>query len=351
MKPKVLVTFDSMKDINRGYYSFGKGLGDALIKQNNGRFDLAYYLFKKTPTLFNNLVKIVYRWFADQIFFRKRNDFDVVHFSDQRCRLPPWNVNAKKVITIHDLNKVHLKKSKPHRIIAYLNKLNKRVSHCDRVVTISQFVANDVERYLPAAKGKISVIHNGAEKLQVKPSHQPNFIPDRPYLFTIGLMSPQKGFHYLPALLNGNDYGLVIAGIETTHKAVILEEAAKYNCTDRVHLVGEISNDDKAWYYAHCLALVFPSRTEGFGLPVIEAMHLGKPAFLSKFTSLPEIGGDAAYYFDSFDPAHMQKVFSDGMKHFKENNGAEKSMAQAAKFSWEKCADAYLNLYNELLGK
>jgi glycosyltransferase involved in cell wall biosynthesis len=338
-----------MKDINRGYYSFGKGLGDALIKQNHERFKLKYYLFKNNPYLFNGKVDILYLSKFDRIFFPARNEFDVVHLSDQTCRLRPNKVNAKKIMTIHDMNKVHLKFSKPHRIKVYIGKLRKLIGQCDRIVTISKFVAEDVLHYFPEASGKLRVIYNGADKLIVPANHSPVFLPKNPFLFTIGLLSVQKGFHLLPALLKGNDFELVIAGIETPHKQKIIEEAEKYNCLNRVHITGPVSDDDKAWYYKNCSAFVFPSIAEGFGLPVIEAMHFGKPVFLSKFTSLPEVGGDAAYYFDNFEPAHMQSVFAKGMKDFTDRNRVEEMKEQANKFSWERAANQYLDLYIECL--
>ncbi|WP_316846613.1 glycosyltransferase family 1 protein [Pedobacter psychrodurus] len=348
-KPNALVTFDSMKDANCGYFSFGKGLGDALIQENKGRFKLKFYLFKHTQYLFNGLVDIIYLSRLDRLFFKKKNDFDVVHLSDQTCRLRPSKVNAKKIMTVHDMNKVHLKFSKPHRIQAYLKKLGKLIAQCDKIVCISQFVANDVLHNFPEANGKVSVIYNGADKLISDEKHSPGFVPAKPFLFTIGLLSVQKGFHLLPALLKRNDFHLVISGRETPHKQRILEEAEKYNCLDRVHITGPISDEDKAWYYKNCAAFLFPSVAEGFGLPVIEAMHFGKPVFLSKFTSLPEVGGDVAYYFDNFKPEHMQDVFEEGMVDFIQNNRNKEAIAQAEKFSWEIAAKQYLNLYQECL--
>lgn len=348
-KPNVLVTFDSMKDTNCGYFSFGKGLGDALIKENNGRFNLKFYLFKHTKYLFNGLVDIIYLSKLDKLFFSKRNAFEVVHLSDQTCRLRPSKVNAKKIMTVHDMNKVHLKFSKPHRIKIYLKKLGKLVSQCDRIVCISEFVANDITHYFPEAKTKTSVIYNGADKLIVQPGHEPKIKPQKQFLFTIGLLSVQKGFHLIPALLQNNDLELIIAGKETAHKQKILEEAKKYNCLNRVHITGPISDNDKAWYYKNCTAFVFPSSTEGFGLPVIEAMHFGKPVFLSKFTSLPEVGGDAAYYFDNFEPSHMQEAFKKGMQDYLDHHREEKIINQSKKFSWDIAANQYLSLYQEVL--
>jgi glycosyltransferase involved in cell wall biosynthesis len=348
-KPSVLVTFDSMKNPNSGYFSFGKGLGDALIRQNNDHFKLEYYMFKKTIYQFDGKVDILYRSGLHKIFFPASNKFDVVHLTDQTCRLKPGKVNAKKIMTIHDMNKVHLKFSKPHRIKVYIEKLRGLIAQCNKIVAISEFVASDVLHYFPEAKDKLSVIYNGADKLVVPAGHIPAFIPQKPFLFTIGLLSVQKGFHLLPALLKENDFELVISGIETPHKQKIIEEAEKYGRLNEVHITGPVTDNDKAWYYKNCSAFVFPSIAEGFGLPVIEAMHFGKPVFLSKFTSLPEVGGDAAYYFDNFEPAHMQNVFEKGMKDFIDRNRTKEIMNQAEKFSWDRAANQYLEIYNECL--
>ena len=349
LKPSVLVTFDSMKNGNSGYFSFGKGLGDALIRQNNQEFAFKYYLFKQTTYQFEGKVDIVYRSGFHNVYFPARNQFDVVHLSDQTCRLKPGRVNAKTIMTIHDMNKVHLKFSKPHRIDLYIEKLRKLIAQVDKIVAISKFVANDVLHYFPEAANKLRVIYNGAEKLLVPENYKPTFVPARPFLFTIGLLSIQKGFHLLPALLKDNEYDLVIAGTETPHRQNIIKEAEKYGCLNRVHITGQVTDNDKAWYYKNCSAFLFPSVAEGFGLPVVEAMYFGKPVFLSKFTSLPEVGGDAAYYFNNFDAAHMQDVFALGIKDFKEHKREQDILKQAEKFSWDQAAKQYLQLYRECL--
>ncbi|MEO6849185.1 MAG: glycosyltransferase family 1 protein [Mucilaginibacter sp.] len=347
-KTEVLVTFDSMKNPNSGYFSFGKGLGDALLKKNNDRYKLTFYIFRKT-TYFNGRVALSYLLRVHRIFFPGYNKYTLVHFTDQTCRLRPYRVNAKRIMTIHDINKVHLDFSPPQKIKAHIDKLRKFISYCDRVVTISEFVARDILKYIPEVKDKLRVIYNGADKLQVTENHTPAYQPKKEFLFTIGLLSPQKGFHLLPALLKGNDYELVISGIETPHKAKILEEVKKHNCEDRVSITGPVTDDDKAWYYKNCSAFLFPSIAEGFGLPVIEAMHFGKPVFLSKYTSLPEIGGEVAYYFDNFEPEHMQNVFAKGMNDFYTNNLSAKVIAHADKFSWERTAGQYLQLYTDCI--
>ena len=348
-KPVILLTFDSMKYPNSGFFSFGKSLGDAIVKQNKGRFKFYYYVHKRAEYLFNKTVSLVYLQKIHKLIFPEPNRFQLIHFTDQYCRLKPQKVNGKKIITIHDINPVHELRKPAHKIEKHLKKLRGYIETCDKIVTISHFVANDILKYFPEAKSKLSVIYNGADQLQVDEQHTPKYKPAKPFLFTIGYVSAKKNFHVLPALLANNNYELIISGIETSYKSQIMDEAKKFGCADRVIITGTISEEDKAWYYKNCAAFVFPSIAEGFGLPVIEAMHFGKPVFLSTYTSLPEIGGDAAYYFDSFEPEAMQKVFAKGMYEFEENNMRQKVIDHASQFDWQKTARQYLALYAECL--
>ena len=125
-------------------------------------------------------------------------------------------------------------------------------------------------------------------------------------------------------------------------------EAAAYGVSDRIHIIGPIGEEDKYWYFSHCKAFVFPSISEGFGIPVIEAMHHGKPVFLSDKTSLPEIGGKFAYYFENFDPAYMQEVFHNGMAHYESTQPAALIRQHAGSFQWKDVAKQYLDIYRSL---
>lgn len=348
-KPNILVTFDSMKHANSGFFYFGKSLGDALIEENKEEFGLTYYLSKNATYKFDNKVYKEFLSTFHKLYFPSSKKYDLVHFTDQYCRLRPKNVAAKRILTVHDFNHVHEGRKSPKKVARFIKNLKQYISVCDYVVAISNFVANDIATYMPEAKDKIRVIYNGADKLIVPKNHKPQFVPSKPFIFTIGYVVGKKNFHVLPALLKGNDYILVISGKESAYRDRIIAEAKKYNCEERVIITGPISEADKAWYYQNCEAFALPSKTEGFGLPVIEAMHFGKPVFLSNLTSLPEVGGDAAYYFDSFAPEAMQQVFNAGMKDFKTNNNAAEVMARAQKFNWDKSAQQYLALYRECL--
>jgi glycosyltransferase involved in cell wall biosynthesis len=90
---------------------------------------------------------------------------------------------------------------------------------------------------------------------------------------------------------------------------------------------------------------------EGFGLPVIEAMYFGRPVILSTLTALPEVGGDAAYYFQNFEPKHMQAVLSESLAHYNANAYMKQKIRdRAAMFNWDKTAAQYLEVYRSLYG-
>ncbi len=153
--------------------------------------------------------------------------------------------------------------------------------------------------------------HNGVDIESDKEVAKPDFLPPGKYLLALGMVLEKKNFHVLINFLEKlTDYTLVIAGDISSHYArMILKTVNKMKLQNRVILPGIVSEDDKIFLYKNCSAFLFPSRMEGFGLPVIEAMRFGKPVFISNKASLPEIGGELAYYWNDFDPDYMASVF------------------------------------------
>ena len=142
----------------------------------------------------------------------------------------------------------------------------------------------------------------------------------------------------------------MISGITESepYKQKIIAEAKKYGVENRVMFTGSVSENDKQWYLKNCKAFVFPSISEGFGLPVLEAMYFGKPVILSTCTSLPEIGGEVAYYFSDFDPTNMNIVLEKSLHHYSINQPMDLIKNRAVAFSWDDAAQKYLNIYRTL---
>jgi glycosyltransferase involved in cell wall biosynthesis len=350
MKPQLLLTLDSMRHANTGLYTFGLCLGREILRQGGDAFGVSVYTYPAQRGVLGQEAAYVQHRRFHRLFFPQGGRFDVVHFADQYCRFGPARVRAKTVMTVHDMNQIYEQKPGTRKLARYMRRMQAKIAGADRVVAISQYVAADLVRHFPVAREKISVIYNGCDFTRAPDGHRPRYDPEGPFLFSVGMVCAKKNFHVLVPLLRNNARKLVIAGIvKEEYRDKILAEAAAHGVSERVIVTGPVSQHDKDWYYAHCEAFVFPSLAEGFGLPVIEAMHHGKPVFLSTLTSLPEVGGGAAYYFDHFDPDHMAGVLERGLAHFAANDGPDKVRRHAAQFTWEKAAAAYLDLYRSCL--
>ena len=131
---------------------------------------------------------------------------------------------------------------------------------------------------------------------------------------------------------------------------MIQKQIYEKNLENRVFLVGSVTEAEKSYLIENCHAFLFPSLLEGFGLPPVESMRRGKPTFVSQKTSLPEICGDHAYYFTSFDPHDMADVLAEGLKDFSESK-VNAMIAWAEQYTWKKAAKSYLDIYQNILKK
>jgi glycosyltransferase involved in cell wall biosynthesis len=280
-------------------------------------------------------------------FFSPRADgVNIWHTTYQGSNYMKHNRKIKNVLTIHDLNFLYEKTSL--KIRKYLRKLQKNVDNANYIIAISEFAKNDILNHLNIGNKPVSVIYNGCNVLEFPCYDMPVYRPKSPFLFSIGTVVPKKNFHVLPCLLKGNDYELIVAGKGEEYATTIVEEAKKFGVENRVKMIGAVNAEDKYWYLKNCAAFLFPSLAEGFGIPPIEAMYFGKPAFLSTKTSLPEIGGQHAYYFDDFEPENMCAVFEAGMNHYVQTNPASLISQHAAQFDWGKSAKEYWDVYKSV---
>ncbi len=261
--------------------------------------------------------------------------------------LPPAGTGTR-LVTVHDLNYLYGRNAfstwRHHRRTRGL------MRRTDQVVAISRHTAGDVQRHL-GWTGPLEVIYNGARSFVHTPRQPLSGWAEgdeRPFLYHLSRMSPSKNPQALLALAAAwPEMCFVLCGPPSDDAKAL--KAANRLPNVQFHL--GISDAQKAWAYARCSGFLFPSLTEGFGLPPIEAMHFGKPVFLSRLTCLPEIGGNAADYFDVFEGPAMRAVVEQGLARWQHEPGrAEALRAHAAVFDWDRAADAYLALYARLLG-
>ncbi|MDP4301999.1 glycosyltransferase family 4 protein [Leptothrix discophora] len=270
--------------------------------------------------------------------------FALWHTLHQHIRLRPPLGTQRHVETVHDLNFLHTKSA--DKIERYRARTRRRLLARDAVIAITHHVAADIQRELgPLAHAPV-VIHNGATDLTgVTRQAVDGIDPACGYLLHISRMAPSKNIQSLLDLAaHWPEQAFVLAGATSPYTAEVRQQVEQRGLHNvRIRL--DLDEGAKAWLYAHAGGFLFPSWTEGFGLPPIEAMHFGVPVFLSRLTSLPEVGGEVADYFDDFAPARMRAVIEAGLTRAQAPSHRDALRRRAAGFSWTACADACLALY------
>lgn len=336
---------ERMKYPNTGLHTYCLELGKAMLRQLQPTEELTFFANFKNKPDFGPGAKFLEQKSLHKFFMPYRQRYDVWHSAYQTSQFKPGNQKTNRVLTIHDLNFLYEEKTAAKRK-KLLKRVQQTVDSSRYIIAISDFVKQDVEKHIDLGNKPLKVIYNGINVAEFPGYDTPGYRPEKPFIFSIGTVLPKKNFHVLPCLLQHNDYDLVIAGtIRESYLEKIMEEAARFGVTHRVKVIGPVKDEDKYWYLKNCAAFAFPSLAEGFGIPPVEAMHFGKPVFLSDKTSLPEIGGTAAYYFRSFEPEAMQKVFAEGMQHYQSAQPQDSIIAHANSFCWKNAAAQYLEVY------
>lgn len=347
---KILIDCERTKYPHTGLYHFCLNLGNALLSQTDPQHEALYfYLPPAQKKLFGENGRYILQNPLHKLYLPGSSRFDVWHSTHQDVVYRPRTNKVKQLLTVHDLNFLIERRNNPAKIKDRLGQIQRNIDRADAITSISAFTKQVMMEHLQLKNKTVEVIYNGCNINEFPGYDEPVYKPRAPFLFAIGTVLPKKNFHVLPALLQGNDYELVIAGVgNKQYNAAIMKEAERHGVAGRVVLAGALTEADKYWYYKNCLAFVFPSLAEGFGFPLIEAMYYGKPCFSSALTSLPEIGGDLVYYFNSFEPAAMQSVFGKGMEQYAATRPAAAIRERALQFSWTSAAKAYLNTYRSL---
>lgn len=343
-----------------GLGEFSRQLGLALAAQAPRLLDeLGWRLHFHLPARFHGVMGDQVGYLATHTSQRwlhlRTTRFALWHVLHQHNRLRAPLGTRRQVETVHDLNFLHAKS--PAKIERYRRRQRQRLARCDVAIAITHHVASDLARELAPLSTPVQVIHNGATDLTTAPQQAVDGVADargraaQPYLLHISRMAPSKNIAALLDLAAAwPEQRLVLAGASSPYSAEVqrlVAERGLHNVLVRL----DLAEPQKAWLYAHCLGFVFPSLAEGFGLPPLEAMHFGKPTFLSRLTSLPEVGGALAHYFDRFDGVSMRAVVNAGLQADATPGRAEAIAAHARGFSWARCADEHIGLYRSLLAE
>jgi len=369
-RPRVVVDLEKLRHINCGLGRFSLHLGRELLAADAG-FEPVFLLPRGAERHFpdRSFARIDVRPWRKEVLVRHlrpwarpflpRARVALWHVTNQMSKYLPLDDRVPVLLTIHDLNFLHESPPEPaadrpaDRIRRKLADIRDRVHRAAAIVTDSAFVARDLAAHVELGETPVHVVPLGLPPPPAASPARPAFLPAGPFLLSIGNALPHKNFHVLFDLLEHlPGPRLVVAGkVATPYGAFLREEVARRGLGERVVLPGEVSDGDRQWLYENCEAFLFPSLAEGFGFPVLEAMQCGKPVFMSRATSLPEIAGDRGFFFDSYEGESLAAVYRAGMAEAaRDPQFACRARAHADSFSWQATGRGYARIYGHLLG-
>jgi len=179
---------------------------------------------------------------------------------------------------------------------------------------------------------------------------------EKPYILGLGAMDPRKNTANLvrafARLPRAAATALVLAGFEKAHRTEVPELIAHLGLKDRVKVLGFVPEYELTVLYQNAAAFVYPTRDEGFGLPILQAFSLGVPVLTSRVGAIPEVAGNAVRFANPEDPQSiaqelMTLIIDSGEAH----RLALAGYLQAKHFSWEKTARETLGAYETVLSK
>jgi glycosyltransferase involved in cell wall biosynthesis len=268
----------------------------------------------------------------------RRRTFDLVWFPFNG---PSWDAFASRsVATLHDASNFVL----PGFDDAARATFRRAAARCEGLVTDSDFSRSELARELRIAPERLHVVLPGVSPLPERAVDLDVAAFGR-FLLFVGETDERKGIDtFFGAARLLGERGLDVACVLVGRVVGTLPQAGGV----RVHALGHVDDATLAALYRACAAFVYPSRYEGFGLPVLEAMAAGAPVVATDGSSIPEAGGDAALYA----PPGDERAFADALERVLRDDALaadlrRRGFARAASMTWSRAANALLAVFRE----
>lgn len=283
---------------------------------------------------------------------------DLVHFPMVQ---QPILYRGRVVTTMQDLTTIRFvnpSKNKlaftvKQRVYKWVNVIAARKSAA--IITPTEFVKDDVAKFTHTNSRKFTVTYEAGDSIADKPEPMVE-LEDKQFIMYVGRPMAHKNLERLIdafAVLKQShpDLHLVLAGKTDTLFRRHARETKRKGIPD-VHFTGFVSDGTLRWLFENCRVYVFPSLSEGFGLPALEAMAHGAPVASSDATCLPEVYGDAAHYFDPLDVEAMASAVGEVI----DNNKLREQLIDAGRkraktYSWKRMAEQTVDVYSRVLGE
>lgn len=299
--------------------------------------------------------------FGEQLGFKKQITnlkADLVFFP--MVQQPVW-YKGKVVTTIQDLTTVRFRNPAKNWLVFTFKRevykwVNKRVAKRSlQLITPSEFVKQDIATYAKVDPDKITVTHESADKI-TEPAIPIGALKGRKFLLFVGRPAANKNLNRLVdafVILKKKhpELVLVLAG-KTDPEYQKLRNYAHQKVGKGILFTGFVSEGQLRWLYENAAVYVFPSLSEGFGLPGLEAMQYNLPVASSNATCLPEVYRNAAHYFNPFSSQHMaskiQQILEDPQLARKLTSNGRQLLGQ---YSWQRMAKQTLAVFGKALNQ
>jgi len=283
-----------------------------------------------------------------------KQNIDVFH--GLSGELPVSPLKMPKVVTIHDLIFMRY----PDYYATFDRKMyEKKFRHAckiaDKIIAISKQTADDCIRFLSADPKKIEITYQSCDPIFLSTVKDEEIskkydLPEK-FILNIGTIEERKNLLNLVKSLKliDKEVDLVAIGGRTSYTSLVEEYINRNNLSHRVKLMHNVAFRDFPAIYAAASAFVYPSVFEGFGIPVLEALAVGIPVATSNISSMPEVGGSAALYFDPYNVEDIADKINILLNHNKvvaELN--ENRRTQLEKFSIENITKHVMAIYSNL---
>lgn len=310
----------------------------------------------------NRYRKLIYRLFLEQFYIPYlvyKYKIDIVHSLHYSF---PVITRARKIVTVCDMiffkyPELHIKRKVYYfRFFIWLTSFL-----ADKVICISRSTQRDYIDHFKVLPSLTAVIELGKDE-SYHPAIDHNDVEsvlnkysvDGEYILFIGTIEPRKNIStlilaYARLVSKGLCYSLVIVGKKGWHYDAIFKLVRDLGLSDKVIFTGFIEEFEKPAFLVGAKCFVYPSIYEGFGIPVLEALACGVPTITSNISSMPEVAGDAALLID---PTNVDELYT-ALDRVINNNELRnilsiKSIAQAAKFSWQETAKGTVDVYKKV---
>jgi len=290
---------------------------------------------------------------------RRRGELDVVHAPS--VAVPPRG-RYRLVVTVHDAAPLLFPETYPPRGRRFHRRgIAAAARRADLVITVSQAAADEIEKHTDIPAERVRVVPNGVDLTEasdddVVAARVAFDLGERPYVLWLGSLEPRKNVGVLVeafarwAATSDVPHQLVLAGPSgwVEDRDAVLAPARRLG--DRVRTIGRVGDDHLRGLYRGADIFVLPSRHEGFGIPVLEAMAQGTPVIASDIPALREVAGDAARLITPTDPDAWASALDD-LLHDRDRHAdlGEAGRRRAELFSWERCATETRAVYREVL--